>query len=307
MPPKGTKAARTTADSPTDWSSVTIELRGGEKDPQNVAYHAAVLDAWQIVQGHPVFETIDSQDPLSIDMGGTQAPFSQKELEKSCSGELQAYTCGINLSWVNLVYSATPGIPIRMAAVQEVTEKTFLEPTPMESLSIGIPSHDYKVKSHKGALMRVSPEEMTSAFIMAVARDITNGAPKDVLLKWRSTILSTPCKFVILATPMDRYWHALRVREDVVHQYKACHRSCYQRLHEVMRLMDAMRTRMPQSQVTTERVEEEYKKNISASIRISIRTSIISISTNISINTSIRIRINTSIIINIIINISIKN
>ena len=50
MPPKGTKAARTDAHSPTDWSSVTIELRGGEKDPQNVAYHATVLDAWRIDQ-----------------------------------------------------------------------------------------------------------------------------------------------------------------------------------------------------------------------------------------------------------------
>ena len=61
---------------------------------------------------------------------------------------------------------------------------------------------------------------------------------------------------------MDRYWHALRAREDIVQEFKACNRSCYQRLHEVVRLMDAMRTRMPQSQVTTERVEEEYMKNV---------------------------------------------
>ena len=122
MPPKDKKAARTDADSPTDWSSVSIELRGGEKDPQNVAYHAAVLDAWQIVQGHPVFDRIDTQDPLSIAMGGTQAPFSQKELETSWPRELQTYTHGINFSWVNLLYSATPGIPIRMAAVEQVTE-----------------------------------------------------------------------------------------------------------------------------------------------------------------------------------------
>ena len=225
MPPKDKKAARTDADSTTDLSSVSIELRGGEKDLQNVVYHAAILDAWQIIQGHPEFDSIDTQDPLSIAMGGTQAPFSQKELETSCSGELQAYACGINFSWVNLLYSATPGIPIRMAAVKEVTETTFLEPTPVESLSIGIPSHDYGVKSHKGALMRVSPEEMTSALIMAVARDITNQAPSDVLVKWRNMMLSTRCKFVVLPTPMDRYWHALRVREDSVHQYKACHRS----------------------------------------------------------------------------------
>ena len=103
MPPKAKKAARTDADSTTDWSSVSIELRGGEKDLQNVVYHAAILDAWQIIQGHPEFDSIDTQDPLSIAMGGTVAPFSQKDLEMSCSGGLQAYGCGINFSWVNLL------------------------------------------------------------------------------------------------------------------------------------------------------------------------------------------------------------
>ena len=120
MPPKGKKAYRTDADLPADWSSVTIELRGGEKDPQNVAYHATILDAWRIVQGHPLFDGIDTEDPLSIAMGGTLAPFNQKELEQPRD---HAYTCGINFSWVNLLYSATPGIPIRMAAVQEVMER----------------------------------------------------------------------------------------------------------------------------------------------------------------------------------------
>ena len=121
MPPKdkNKKAARTDAGSTADWSKVSIELRGGETDPQNIAYHAAVLEAWQIVQGHPEFDSIDAQDPLSIATGGRQAPFSQRELEMSCSGGHEAYVCGINFSWVNLLYSATPGIPIRMAAVQE--------------------------------------------------------------------------------------------------------------------------------------------------------------------------------------------
>ena len=194
MAPKGKKTAQTVADSPADWSSVTIELNSGEKDPQNVAYHATVLDALKIVQGHSVFDGIETHDPLCIGDGGTQAPFCQKELETSCSGSLQAYTCGNNFTWMNLLYSPTPGIPIRMAAVQEVVDKTFSAPNPMESLTIGIPTHDYKVKSHKGALMRVSPEEMTSSFIMAVARDVQNGAGKDVLLKWRNAILSTPRK-----------------------------------------------------------------------------------------------------------------
>ena len=166
MAPKGKKAARTDADSPTDWSSITIELNSDEKDPQNVTYHATVLDAWKIVQGHSVFDGIDTQDPLSIANGGTQAPFSQKELEMSCSGGLQAYTCGINFTWMNPLFSATPGIPIRMAAVQEVVDKTFSEPKPMESLTIGIPTHDYKVKNGRSAFILASPERRTgwSAF-----------------------------------------------------------------------------------------------------------------------------------------------
>ena len=83
MPPKGRKAARTDADSSPDWPSVSIELHGGEKDPQNLSYHTAVLDAWQSVQGHPVFEGIDNEDPLSIANGGRAAPFSQKDTEVS--------------------------------------------------------------------------------------------------------------------------------------------------------------------------------------------------------------------------------
>ena len=109
--------------------------------------------------------------------------------------------------------------------------------------------------------MRVIPEEMTGAFIMAVARDIEKGASAEILSKWRAAMLSTPCKLMVLSTPIDRYWQALRLREDLIHTNNACHRSCYQRLHEVLRLMDAMRTRLPESQVTTNRVHDEYKNH----------------------------------------------
>jgi len=61
---------------------------------------------------------------------------------------------------------------------------------------------------------------------------------------------------------MDQYWHAQWLRENISHTYKACYRSCYQRLHEVVRLMDAMRKRVAESKVTTERVLAEYNKNL---------------------------------------------
>ena len=98
----------------------------------------------------------------------------------------------------------------------------------------------------------------TTAFILALARDISLGVPMAILEKWRGAVLSTPCKFDILSASMDRYWCALRLRENISLHYKACHRTCYQRLYEVVRLMAAMRKRMaePEAEVLGEREAE---------------------------------------------------
>ena len=47
---------------------------------------------------------------------------------------------------------------------------------------------------------------------------------------------------------MGRYWAALKERDNISATFKACVRSCYQRLHEVMRLMEAMRQRLPEKE-----------------------------------------------------------
>ncbi len=44
-------------------SVVTIELKPGEKDAKNVAYHTLVLEAWDMVQDHDVFKKITSENP----------------------------------------------------------------------------------------------------------------------------------------------------------------------------------------------------------------------------------------------------
>ena len=110
--------------------------------------------------------------------------------------------------------------------------------------------------------MRVSPEELTTAFVMAVARDIKRSEPMETLPQWKRMMLSTPCRFAILPSSMQRYWYALVMREDITHQYEACQRSCYQRIHEVARLADNMRDTIPHSQVTAAAVEAQYRKNL---------------------------------------------
>ena len=171
------------------------------------------------------------------------------------------YTCAINMAWLNFVWSATPGTPIRESAVELVKETTFKVPTALSKIIAVVPDKDYKVKEDKGALMRVSPEELTTAFVLAVARDIAKGEADDVLQQWKYSMLSTTCKFVLPFIPMGRYWAALKERENISATFKACVRSCYQRLHEVVRLMEAMRQRLAESKVTTELVLVEQKNH----------------------------------------------
>ena len=104
---------------------------------------------------------------------------------------------------------------MRESVVELVMETTFAVPTALSEIVVAVPEKDYKVKEQNGALMRVSPEELTTAFVWAVARDIARGETDDVLQKWRDIMLTTTCKFVLLPTCMVRYRAALRLREKI--------------------------------------------------------------------------------------------
>ena len=110
--------------------------------------------------------------------------------------------------------------------------------------------------------MRVSPEEITGAYLIAVARDIEKNEPDELLQQWERHILSTTCKFVVLPGQMDRYWYALRRREDVDHSFEAVHRSCFQRLWEVGRLSVKLGNVLGHSNVTAHRIHREYQTNL---------------------------------------------
>ena len=86
---------------------------------------------------------------------------------------------------VDLTWSARPGIPIRMSAVESFAEQTLEDPVALDLITVAVPDATYKVKEHRGALMRVSPQELSTAFVLAVARGITRGEAAEVLQKWK--------------------------------------------------------------------------------------------------------------------------
>ena len=202
--------------------------------PRNLSFHTTLLEALEVISEK--FPGIVGKGPLTIAEGGSQAPFKQRDLEQALETPGASYTCGINLAWLNHTCSATPGVPLRKSAVDQVASTVFAKPTLLEQLHVAVPSVEYKVAEHKGSLMRVSPEEVTGAYFIAVARDIGRGEPAEIVQEWEKCIRSTTCKFVLLPGQMDRYWYALARREDIDHTFQAVHRSCFQRVWEVARL-----------------------------------------------------------------------
>ena len=63
---------------------------------------------------------------------------------------------------------------------------------------------------------------------------------------------------------MDMYYYALKQRDTLQQSYMLAHRSCYQRLHEIVRLMERMRllmTSWKESEITG-LVVDEYKEHV---------------------------------------------
>ena len=52
--------------------------------------------------------------------------------------------------------------------------------------------------------MRVSPEDIAGAFVLAVARGIQTHEPADVMKAWCNHIRSAPWFIVIMPSQMDR-------------------------------------------------------------------------------------------------------
>ena len=105
--------------------------------------------------------------------------------------------------------------------------------------------------------MRVSPEEVTGAIVLA-ARDIDNNEDISVLRAWKRSVLSTTGMFKILPTAK----YALQERERIATLNAAVHRSTFQRIHEINRLMKRLKETTPAAEVTSAAIADAYPKNL---------------------------------------------
>ena len=99
-------------------ADLSLELRQGEVGRANVEYLLSLEKDLDTLNGHPLFVDMVNEEPRTItnsveDTGfqsGVYAQLYQKALATS------TYTAGGNLFWVDLRWSATPGIPLAPAS-----------------------------------------------------------------------------------------------------------------------------------------------------------------------------------------------
>lgn len=243
---------------------INVELKADEKDPTNEALLSDLIAARDLVTQHDVFHGIVAADPLMIcaqsDSSGTQAPFNLQDFRQAMQSRGE-YTCGINSFWQDFLWTPTPGVPIRRNALVRLMGTLFKTPTPV-TLHFAVDNDDYNPLEHKGALQRVSPEEVTSAQLLAMARDVRNQESAEVLRGWAQAAKSAIGTFKKLATPSQRYWYALQQRETLGSIHAVVHRSVYQRTHEVSRMIKGMRESRPDAEVTAAAVAQAYAENL---------------------------------------------
>ena len=169
-------------------SEFSLELRTGEVDRANTGYLLELENWLDTINGHPLFHNMSSQEPRQITNSaedtGFQSVFDNDLYQKAiASGN---YTAGGNLFWVDLRWSATPGVPLRLQAVKKLSKTLFHEPSPYPGALHVAVAPGYEPLNHRGGWHGVSPEELTHGMIHAVAEAVRTEADNAVLLNdWK--------------------------------------------------------------------------------------------------------------------------
>ena len=114
---------------------------------------------------------------------------------------------------MDLRWSATPRVPLRLQAVKKLSNTFFKEPSPYPGTLHVAVTPGYEPLNHRGGWHGVSPEELAHGMIFVVAEAArTESDNLDLLNAWKRCLLSTPFHFKLLANPEQRTWYALQQR-----------------------------------------------------------------------------------------------
>ncbi len=245
-PLEGKKAAGKKAAAPRAAAPIVGAVVGNppaavgiplQNESVNAEYFKTVLDAVESIKAH--WPDITTAPALGVEgamhdgtrLVGHQACLTAETyVEAMKSGEAMG---GFSIFALDLLKSATPGIPINVAGVKGLSCQRFEKPRRFPAIvTIGVGDATRNIFNHIGALTSITPLELLHAMIFAVHRDIINLVEEEVLLQWRAALLSVPVHVKVF-TESEQYFESISIREEIAGDYDAAYFTAYQRIYMI--------------------------------------------------------------------------
>ncbi len=201
-----------------------LEETGGENTPPGQATWLARRANWlKDIHDCRLFgPNVAEEDANDVSNGGFQAKFNPRHCTAAMTSGLD-YTAGGHFMWIDHLKSVNPEVPIMEARVMDLAAQM---PDAGQKLPwIFTVSANFKTGDQlpRGALFRVSPEEVCDAVLLTISRDIqllTSATAADTkagitakLHAWKKTLASVTMSFVRLDGADDAYYWSLNARE----------------------------------------------------------------------------------------------
>jgi hypothetical protein len=153
------------------------------------------------------------------------------------------YICGGNIWWVNHLRTVTPSVPMNLQRVIDLQQHLYKAPAPYQGTISVILEHDGRAGDlpvKGGNLLRVSPEELTHAFILGINESLKEDAPEEVIQEWVKHSKSVCLTFRAASNSQDVYWLSFNLRESLTSKNNAVQRTARQRACEVAELRNTL-------------------------------------------------------------------
>ena len=84
-------------------------------------------------------------------------PFELIYYTRALASGSQTYTAGINLFWIDLQWSATPGVPLRASAIDQTARSTFRSPCQINDVHIAVACVSFNPHHAQGGVVACLP------------------------------------------------------------------------------------------------------------------------------------------------------
>ena len=228
----------------------------------NSDHYQEVRSAHNLMMGNPVFEGIHTALPLSVEAGSHIEAFDTPKFMKAM-GDCGEFITGANLFWLNLWWSATPGLPLNKGGIKQLKQKWFRTPVSTFPVQVTIAVTDEITPAETscyGHLKLMSPEEPIHALILAIGDAIRTNACENDLAVWRKCILTCCVQFKKCKNASDIFIGSQNLREKIGTEFDVMHLSAIQRMFVIINFRNQRGPKL-----SAKELAKDYNKHIDTS------------------------------------------